>query len=196
MSISVPAARETSLHFPAGSLVILTGLPGAGKTTLLRRLYGLTGTESGPVTAGGAAVIDSMQSRLHWAGGLRWAPKPVRTFVVFCTHLWRIRAAVRAGRSVVAHNRGCGAFVLRAFAWMGRRGGFHLVLLDVTPEVAKAGQHARGRVVPDRTFARHHRRCHALLARARAGRPAPAHSARVLDRAEADLLESIRFGRP
>ena len=45
MTISVPAAPEAAgtLRYPAGSLVILTGLPGAGKTTLLRRLYALDG---------------------------------------------------------------------------------------------------------------------------------------------------------
>ncbi len=197
MTVSIPAARQSAdpLRYPAGSLVILTGLPGAGKSTLLTRLYGLTGTERAPVTAGGATVIDSMQSRLRWAVPLRRAPKPVRTAVVFLTHLWRIHAALRDGRSVIAHNRGCGPVVLRAFAWMARRAGadFHLLLLDVAPEAALAGQHARGRVVPERTFARHRRRCRKLLARARAGQAAPADGAYVLDRADANVLPSIRF---
>jgi predicted kinase len=197
VTVSIPAACNAaeSLRYPAGSLVILTGLPGAGKTTLLRRLYALDGTETAPVTAGEATVIDSMQSRLRWADRLGWAPKPVRTGVVFATHLWRIRAAVRSGRSVVAHNRGCGPLVLRAFAWMARRAGagFHLLLLDVAPEAALAGQHARGRVVPERTFARHRRRCRRLLARARAGDAAPAAGAHVLDRTSANVLTSIRF---
>jgi len=199
VTVSLPAACNAaeSLRYPAGSLVILTGLPGAGKTTLLRRLYALDGTEAVPVTVGEATVIDSMQSRLRWAGRLGWAPKPVRTGVVFATHLWRIRAAVRSGRSVVAHNRGCGPAVLRVFAWMARRSGaaFHLLLLDVAPEAALAGQHARGRVVPERTFARHRRRCRRLLARARAGDPTPAAGAHVLDRASANVLTSIRFVR-
>jgi len=200
VTVSTPAARRAAepLRYPAGSLVILTGLPGAGKSTLLGRLYGLTGAEREPVVAGGTTVIDSMQSRLRWARPLRRAPKPVRGLVVFATHLWRIRAAVRRGHSVVAHNRGCGPIVLRTFALMARRSGtgFHLLLLDVPARAAVAGQHARGRVVPVRTFARHRRRCRALLARARAGRPAPAATARVLDRPSADLLQAIHFDAP
>ncbi|MFD2357512.1 hypothetical protein ACFSTC_61905 [Nonomuraea ferruginea] len=103
--------------------MIITGLPGAGKSTLLGRLYPLTGAESSPVRAGGATVADSMQSRLRWAAALAWAPKPVRTAVVFVTHIRRIRAALGRGESVVAHNRGCGPLVLRGFARLARRAG-------------------------------------------------------------------------
>lgn len=155
-----PGPVETgALRYPAGSLVILTGLPGAGKSTLLRRLYGLDGSETAPVVAGGVTVIDSMQSRLRWAGSLGWAPKPARTAVVFATHLWRIRRGLAAG-PVIAHNRGCGPVVLRLFALLARRRGvaFHLLLLDATPEAALAGQRARDRVVAPRTFSYHRRR--------------------------------------
>ncbi|GAA2642857.1 AAA family ATPase [Nonomuraea recticatena] len=182
--------------YPARSLVILTGLPGAGKTTLLRRLYDLDGTESAPVTVGAVTVIDSQQSRSRWAGRPRWAPKPVRTGLVFATHMWRIRSGVRAGGPVIAHNRGCGPLVLRAFAWLARRHGaqLHLLLLDAPPEVALAGQYARGRVAAPTTFTRHQRHWRALLERVRAGDPTPAASARVLDREDADRLEVIHFG--
>ncbi|GAA4512318.1 MULTISPECIES: AAA family ATPase [Nonomuraea] len=197
MTAPVPSARKAAepLCYPAGSLVIITGLPGAGKSTLLGRLYPLTGAESSPVRAGGATVVDSMQSRLRWAAALAWAPKPVRTAVVFVTHIRRIRAALGRGESVVAHNRGCGPLVLRGFARLARRAGagFHLVILDVPAGAAMAGQRARGRVVPWRTFARHRRHCAALLARVRAGDPAPAATARVLDRETAARLAGIRF---
>ncbi|MFG3438637.1 AAA family ATPase [Nonomuraea sp. NPDC047897] len=197
MVVSVPAVPPTAgtLRYPAGSLVILTGLPGAGKSTLLRRLYGLDGAEAAPVTAGGATVIDSAQSRARWAGRLTWAPKPARTALVFATHVWRIRRALRSGQAVIAHNRGCGPVVLRGFAWLARRSGaaFHLLLLDAPAEAALAGQRARGRVVPPRTFAAHRRHWTALVGRARAGRYAPAAGAHVLDRAAADLLVSIDF---
>lgn len=200
MTVSVPAVPTSAgtLHYPAGSLVILTGLPGAGKTTLLRRLYGLDGTERAPVAAAGATVIDSAQSRGRWAGRLGWAPKPVRTGVVFVTHVWRIRRALRSGEAVIAHNRGCGPMVLRLFARLARGAGapFHLMLLDATPEAALAGQRARNRVVGSRTFAYHRRRWEALAAGARAGLAAPAAGALLIDRTAAGLLTGIRFDAP
>ncbi|MEU7896884.1 AAA family ATPase [Nonomuraea sp. NPDC049152] len=192
--MTVRGAIET-LRYPAKSLVIVTGLPGAGKTTLLRRLYGMDGTESVPFTSGHVTVIDSGQSRARWTGRLRWAPKPVRTGVVFATHVWRIRRGLSVGGSVIAHNRGCGPRVLRAFAWLARRHSaeLHLLLLDAPPEVALAGQYARGRVVPTTTFTRHRRHWHALLGQVRAGDPRPALGAHVLDRAGADRLIRIAF---
>jgi predicted kinase len=199
--ISVSDAPEAAgtLRYPAGSLVILTGLPGAGKTTLLRRLYALDGTESRPVAvAVGAVVIDSSQSKLRWSTTLGWAPKPVRTAVVFGTHVWRIGRALRGGSAVIAHNRGCRPAVLHGFAWLARRSGvpFHLLLLDAPPDAALAGQQARGRVVAARTFAQHARRCEALLARVRSGHVSPATGAHVLDRPAADLLSGIHFDGP
>ncbi|MFG1701650.1 AAA family ATPase [Nonomuraea sp. M3C6] len=187
--------QEATLRYPPGSLVILTGLPGAGKTTLLQRLYGLHGAESLPVTMGTVVVIDSVQSRRHWYGRLDWAPNPVRRAVVFVTHLSRIRQALTRGHSVIAHNRGCGPYVLRGFAWLARRhrASFHLLLLDAPPEVALAGQRARGRVVARRTFARHQHRWQSLVSRVKAGDPAPATGARIVDRADAHLLETIVF---
>ncbi|MEV0615872.1 AAA family ATPase [Nonomuraea sp. NPDC050404] len=175
--------------------MILTGLPGAGKTTLLQRLYGMHGAESVPVAAGSAVVIDSSQAKLHWHGRLAWAPYPVRRAVVFATHLSRIRQALNQGQAVIAHNRGCGPYVLRGFAWLARRHGadFHLLLLDTAPELALAGQRVRGRVVAPRTFARHQRRWESLLARVKGGRFTPATGARIVDRAEAGLLEEILF---
>ncbi|TYB61024.1 ATP-binding protein [Nonomuraea sp. PA05] len=183
------------LRYPPGALVILTGLPGAGKTTLLRRLYGMDGAESLPINSGTAVVIDSAQSRRHWNGRLTWAPYPVRRAVVFVTHLTRIRQALTQGHSVLAHNRGCAPYVLRGFAWLARRHGadFHLLLLDAPAEEALAGQRARGRVVAARTFARHQRRWDSLLTRVKGGDPAPAAGARIVNRAEAGLLEAIVF---
>lgn len=198
MTASVPAAQGAAetLRYPPGSLVILTGLPGAGKTTLLQRLYNLASTETAPVTAGPAVVvIDSHQSRLHWATRLRHAPKPLRGAIVFATHLLRIRRALQAGHAVVAHNRGCATPILYGFAHLARlhRTTLHLLLLDVPPAQAVAGQHARGRIVTPRTFARHHRRWQALLTQVNNGDPTPAASARVLDRPAADRLEALHF---
>nr|WP_201760746.1 AAA family ATPase [Nonomuraea sp. K271] len=177
-------------------MVILTGLPGAGKTTLLRRLYALRGTESRPVTVDGAVVIDSAQAKRHWHGRLAWMPGSVRRAVVFATHAGRIRQALAGGRPVIAHNRGCGPYVLRGFAWLARRhrARLYLLLLDASPEAALAGQRARGRVVAPRTFARHQRRWAGLVARVKNGDPAPAAGALIVDRTEAALLEAVTFG--
>ncbi len=190
-----PAPGTPLLRYPPRSLVILTGLPGAGKTTLLRRLYGLTGAEGSPAVSGPAVVIDSAQSRLRWRGRLDRLPKPLRTAAVFATHVTRIARALAAGHAVVAHNRGCAPYVLRGFAWLARRhgAGFHLLLLDASPEAALAGQQARGRVVAPATFVRHRRRWEALLTRARAGDPSPAASAHVMTRADAARLTAIHF---
>ncbi|MFI6388524.1 AAA family ATPase [Nonomuraea sp. NPDC050547] len=184
-----------ALRYPPGSLVIFTGLPGAGKSTLLTRLYGLTGDEHEPVAVGPVRVIDSRQSRNRWGRRLSWAPKPVRTFVVYVGHVSRIGRELAAGHSVVAHNRGAWPHVLHGFAWLARRRGrpFHLILLDVDPRTALEGQHARGRVVPAATFDRHSRRWRRLLAQVRAGSPGPAASATVLDRAAADALRALVF---
>ncbi|GAA0914106.1 AAA family ATPase [Nonomuraea longicatena] len=186
---------EETLTFPAGSLVVLTGLPGAGKSTLLHRLYPLTGRESAPVAFGPVRVIDSGQGRNRWKRLLAGAPKPLRTFAAHATHLTSIARTLAAGHSVVAHNRGAWPHVLHTFAWMARRSGvqFHLVMLDVDPVTALAGQRDRGRVVARATFGRHCRRWRALVARARTGSLPPAHSVTVLDRRAADALRAIRF---
>ncbi|ACZ85654.1 AAA family ATPase [Streptosporangium roseum] len=194
--MAAPVSAET-LHYPSGSLVILTGLPGAGKSTLLDRLYQLRGTETRPVTISAVRVIDSRQSRNLWARRLASAPKRIRTPIVHATHVWRIARAVADGRSVVAHNRGTWPHMLYGFAWLARRSGgeFHLIMLDVDPQTARAGQRARGRVVADATFARHCRRWRVLVAHARTGTLPPASSVTVLGRASADLLQAIHFDR-
>ncbi|WP_235854849.1 AAA family ATPase [Nonomuraea aridisoli] len=173
---------------------MLTGLPGAGKTTLLRRLYGQD-VESRPVTAGTTVVIDSAQARRQWDDRLTWAPYRVRRVFIFATHVRGIRRALAGGHAVIAHQRGCGRHVLHAFALLARLHGasLHLLLLDAPADEALAGQVTRGRVVPPRTFARHRRRWESLLARVKNGDPAPASGARVIDRAEAGLLEAIVF---
>ena len=183
------------LRYPAGSLVLLAGLPGAGKSTLLDRLYGLRGDERAPVAAGDLRVIDSRQSRNWWARYLGPIPHRARTPLAHATHVWRIARAVLSGHPVVAHTRGTWPHILHGFAWLARRRGtgMHLILLDVPPRTARAGQHSRGRVVTAATFVRHCRRWRALIARARAGDLAPAASVTVLDREGADRVRDIRF---
>jgi energy-coupling factor transporter ATP-binding protein EcfA2 len=185
-----------ALRYPPGSLVLVAGLPGAGKSTLLNRLYGLDGDETGPVRAGDVRVIDSRQSRNWWARFLRPLPVRLRTPLVHATHVWRIGLAILAGHGVVAHTRGTWPHILHFFAWLARRRGgrLHLILIDVAPETARAGQFARGRTVTSTTFARHCRRWGPLIDRARSGDPLPpAAGVTVLDRDAADKLEAIRF---
>ncbi|MBT2211670.1 ATP-binding protein [Actinomadura sp. NEAU-AAG7] len=189
--------REPALRFPSGSLVLVAGLPGAGKSTLLNRIYGLRGDETGPVVAaGGVQVIDSRQSRNWWARYLGPLPPRLRTPIVHATHVWRIGRAVVGGRGAVAHTRGTWPHILYCFAWLARLRGaeVHLVLLDVDPETARAGQFARGRVVTGAAFARHRRRWGPLVERARGGTLRPAAGVVVLDRDSADKLEHIHFG--
>ncbi|ROO84122.1 AAA domain-containing protein [Actinocorallia herbida] len=190
----MPEERR-ELVFPRGSLVLVAGLPGAGKSTLLRRIYGLTDDERTPVEADGALVIDSRQARNTCAPYLRPVPARARIPFVYALHVWRIGRAVLAGRAVVAHTRGTWPLLTRAFARLAARAGHetHVILLDVPPEIALEGQHKRGRTVTPVTFARQVRRWREVLERARHGRLTVAASAMVLDRAEADRVERIRF---
>ncbi|WP_146087437.1 AAA family ATPase [Thermomonospora echinospora] len=187
----------TGLDFPARSLVLVAGLPGAGKSTLLERLYGLRGDEQAPVPDGEVRVIDSRQARNWWARRLGPLPPRARIPFVYTTHVWRIARTLTAGHAVVAHTRGTWPHLLYGFAWLARRtgAGLHLVLIDVPPGTARAGQVARGRVLTTTTFARHCRRWDRLMAKARRGAVPPAATVTVLDRAAADRLTEIRFGR-
>ncbi|TYC16869.1 ATP-binding protein [Actinomadura syzygii] len=189
-------APGPALRYPAGSLVLIAGLPGAGKSTLLDRLYGMRGDETSPVPDGDVRVIDSRQSRNWWARFLRPLPVRLRTPLVHATHVWRIGRAILAGHGVVAHTRGTWPHVLYFFAWLARRRGnrLHLILIDVDPETARAGQVARGRAVTSAAFARHCRRWGPIVDRARDGDPPPpAAGVTVLDRDAADRLRAIHF---
>ncbi|MFC6082653.1 AAA family ATPase [Sphaerisporangium aureirubrum] len=189
------AATAETLSYPAGSLVLLAGLPGAGKSTLLARLYGMSGDEREPVVAGDVRVVDSRQARNWWARFLGPVPPRARTPLVHATHVVRIARAVLGGHAVVAHTRGTWPHILYGFAWLARRRGaaMHLILLDTPPQAARDGQYSRGRVVTTTTFARHCRRWQVLLARARAGGLPSAAGVTVLDRGAADRLCGIRF---
>jgi energy-coupling factor transporter ATP-binding protein EcfA2 len=188
----------TALHelrYAAGSLVLLAGLPGAGKSTLLARLYTLTGDETEPVACSDALVIDSYQARNWWARFLGPVPPRARTPLVHATHVLRIARAVLSGHAVVGHTRGTWPHIVYGFAWLARSCGAetHLILLDVPPRAARAGQRSRGRVVTAATFVRHCRRWRALMHCARTGGLPPAASVTVLDRGAADRLRKIRF---
>ncbi|GAB3655739.1 hypothetical protein GCM10027589_15030 [Actinocorallia lasiicapitis] len=173
----------------------MAGLPGAGKSTLLRRLYGLNDLEDRPVAVGGALVIDSKQSRNWWERYLGAVPRRARIPFVYSTHVWRIGRSLTRGEAVVAHTRGTWPHLLYGFAWLARRmgTGLHLVLLDVAPQTALDGQHARGRILTSRAFLWHVRRWRKIIVRARTGVLRPATSVTVLDRDDAGRIEAIRF---
>ncbi|MFE4370596.1 AAA family ATPase [Streptomyces sp. NPDC056835] len=173
-----------SLVFAEGDLVVVSGLPGSGKSTLIRRAAEATG-------------IDSQDARDRWARRLPGAlPYAVYRPLVRIAHyagLWR---ALGSGESVVVHDCGTQTWVRRRLAREARRRGrrLHLVLLDVSPEVAREGQRERGRGVSGYAFARHRRAVRRLLADAETGRlPRGCASAVLLDRDAAAALERIAF---
>ncbi|GAA4990212.1 AAA family ATPase [Actinopolymorpha pittospori] len=187
------------LRFPAHALVLLIGVPGAGKTTLLRRLYADGARPTLPPRTGGIQILDSEQTRAAWRTVLQPVPYRFWRPLVHASHYVRLWAAIRRGGPVLAHDCGTRPLVRRlAGRWAGRHGlEVHLLLLDVSPEQARAGQLARGRSIPPGRFDLHCRRWSALLDEA-AQRPdllvPGARSALVLDRRTADQLRSVRFG--
>ncbi|KOX17846.1 MULTISPECIES: AAA family ATPase [unclassified Streptomyces] len=174
-----------ALTFAAGDLVVVSGLPGSGKSTLMRR------------TAGGRGV-DSQDARERWDARMpRLLPYAVYRPLVRIAHYAGLRRALRSGASVVVHDCGTQSWVRGWLAREARRRGsdLHLVLLDVTPDTARAGQDARGRGVSAYAFARHRRAVGRLLRAAGTGRlPHGCASATLLDRDAADTLREITFG--
>ncbi|MFB6944936.1 MULTISPECIES: AAA family ATPase [unclassified Streptomyces] len=174
-----------SLHFAAGDVVVVSGLPGSGKSTLIRR------------TVTTARAIDSQDTRDRWARVMpRLLPYALYRPLVRAAHyrgLWR---ALRSGESVVVHDCGTQAWVRGWLARDARRRGrvLHLVLLDVTPQTAKEGQRERGRGVSGYAFARHRRAVGKLLRGAESGLlPPGCASAVLLDREAAGALGRITF---
>lgn len=185
-----PGARA-DLYWPAGDRLVVSGLPGSGKSTLMRR--------AGVVAGTGAAVplIDSQDARERWDARLPgWLPYAVYRPLVRIGHYRSLWRALRSSASVVVHDCGRSSWVRRWIGRHSRRRGraLHLLLLDVEPHAALAGQRQRGRTVSRYAFARHRRAMAALVAQVEAGRlPAGCASVTLLDAATATALERIGF---
>ncbi|MFG3247250.1 AAA family ATPase [Streptomyces sp. NPDC048187] len=173
-----------ALLFGPRDLVVITGLPGSGKSTLMRR------------TVRGRRV-DSQDTRDRWDRRMpRPLPYALYRPLVRLAHYAGLRRALRSGEGVVVHDCGTQTWVRGWLARAARRrgGALHLLLLDVAPGDALAGQRERGRGVSRYAFLRHRTANSRLLRAVTEGAlPAGCASAVVLDRAAADALRRISF---
>ncbi|MER6299490.1 AAA family ATPase [Kitasatospora sp. NPDC001539] len=175
----------TALHYPPGDLLVVTGLPGSGKSTLMRRSVR-------------APLVDSQQVREEYAARLPGRlPYALYRPLARIAHYRRLRRAVLDGGPLAVHDCGTLPFVrawlIRTAARQGRR--VHLLLLDVDPAEALAGQRRRARGVSRYAFARHRAAAGRLRRRLLGARrpPAGCASAVVLDRSAARALRVIDF---
>ncbi|WP_405497845.1 AAA family ATPase [Streptomyces sp. NBC_00096] len=172
------------LRFADGDIVVVSGLPGGGKSTLIRR-------------AADGGGIDSQDARERWERRMPAAlPYAVYRPAVRIAHYWGLWRVLRSGAPAVVHDCGTQSWVRALLARAARRRGraLHLVLLDTTPEEARAGQAARGRGVSAYAFARHRGAVARLLREAESGRPpAGCASVTLLDRPAASRLTEIGF---
>ncbi len=175
------------LAYPAGDVLVVSGLPGSGKSTLMAR-------------CARARVIDSQHTRARFAAALPGVPYALYRPLVRIAHYLRLRDALRTGGPLVVHDCGALPWVRRAIARTARRQGrgMHLLLLDATPAQAADGQRRRGRRVSRYAFARHRRAGAALRALVAADVPLPrgVASAVLLPRASAARLAVIAFTAP
>ncbi|MFE6198884.1 AAA family ATPase [Streptomyces sp. NPDC057838] len=173
-----------ALLFGPRDIVVVTGLPGSGKSTLMRR------------TVPGRRV-DSQDTRDRWERRMPgFLPYAVYRPLVRLAHYAGLRRALRTGEGIVVHDCGTQAWVRRWLAREARRrgGGLHLLLLDVTPEQALAGQRDRGRGVSRYAFVRHRAATARLLRAVEQGDlPSGCGSAVLADRAAANALRRIGF---
>jgi hypothetical protein len=192
--------RVAKLRYPAESVLVLGGVPGAGKTTLLRHVFATTGEESTSVlTAGGVWVLDSEQPRNWWRRYLGRMPYQWWRPLVHTTHYLRILRTLRGSDApIVVHDCATRPWTRRLIVAAAHRSHrqVHLLLLDVSPDVATAGQATRSRRVRQSSFAAHCRNWRRLLqAVTEPADPIHSHTASItlIDRATATHLQTIQF---
>lgn len=188
------------LRYPNAAALVFAGVPGAGKSTALRLFFGATAeAETAPHGPGGVLVLDSHHARNRWRRKLGWLPYPLWRPVVHVAHYAGIRAALRdAPGPVVIHD--CATFgwaraMIRRWT-AGFERELHLVMVDVPPLDAMAGQHARGRRVNGVSFRLHVRRWQRLIDSVTAMDPDAVRSASVVvvDRSAVNAIRRITFG--
>ncbi|GAA2707016.1 AAA family ATPase [Actinoplanes palleronii] len=179
------------LNFPAGSLLVVAGVPGAGKTTLLKRL----------LPQAGVRLLDSEHGRVRLSRYFGALPYKYWRPLVHASHYVRLYRALRGPESIVVHESGTRSWARRLITGAARRADrrTHLLLLDVDPGEALAGQRTRNRKVRPSVFAAHCRNWQRLLREvADSGHPIHREAATitVIDRAVATELSAIRFTGP
>ncbi|MGY1827924.1 MULTISPECIES: AAA family ATPase [unclassified Blastococcus] len=166
VSSTVPSAapRSGASAAPSGRvLLVVGGLPGSGKTTLLRRLL----ADDAP----GVAALDSedVAARVRRAG--IGVPYRLLRPWVHCWHRWRVLRTVGGDAPLVVLTDPWTSSPWRSLvARVARRSGrtLRVVLLDVPPPLARAGQRARGRTLPGGRMRRHAARWSRYLERVQA----------------------------
>ncbi|RMI30762.1 AAA family ATPase [Streptomyces triticirhizae] len=188
-----PGGGPLTLCWPAGHRVLVSGLPGCGKSTLMARA---TGPGGGP---GSVLTVDSQEVRARWDRRLgERLPYAAYRPLVRLAHYLRLWRTLRRRDAVLVHDCGRVRWVRAWLAWHAwrRRRPYDLLLLDVPPEEALAGQRRRGRAVSAYAFRRHRRALSRLLARVEAGRLPPGCGAVVLLDAPVAARATLSFVTP
>ncbi|WP_324188354.1 AAA family ATPase [Nocardia higoensis] len=185
------------LRYPRTAALVFAGVPGAGKSTALLRFFGSGATELHPPTGpDGRIVVDSQHARNRWTRRLHRLPYPLWRPVVQVAHFATIRRALRTATGpVIIHD--CGTFrwsrrLISRWASAHTR-SLHIIMIDVAPTVARAGQARRGRRSSGLFFDLHCRRWAELVGAVADSAPARAASVIIADRTVINRLTAITF---